>query len=476
MAARVAIVALCAALLLGGLTTGELYRNEGLRARLAAEALAGGGWLVPTLYGEPHLTKPPGMAALIALCSLPGGEVTPATARLPSVLAGAAAIAVVGWMAGRCMGSRAGWLVAAIVPCAPLWLDRAPSAEIDLVQLAWVAAALACFLRAADGGAAGWWALALLCVTGGFFTKWTAPAFFYLTAVPFLWWRGRLRLLLSAGHLAGLALFAAMALGWLGGVVATVGWPELWDTLGREALLRLSPAHHPRPYPWEELFTFPIGFIAGCLPWSLFAVFALRPAFVRRLGERPRQVWLLAVCWLGPSLVFWTLAPGHRPRHLLPAQPAVAVLAAMVWADWLAQAAWPRRALAALFAGWLVAKLAFVSAVVPARQKNHSPRAGGERLARLVSQGDILHLFRLKDDLLLYYYGRPARRLRDPGDLAGRAAWCLLTEEEWRRWPGGLAKEGAALRDSQGAPLVLVRTRPAGRTIPCATDATCSKE
>ena len=24
-------------------------------------------------------------------------------------------------------------------------------------------------------------------------TKWTAPAFFYLTAVPFLWLRGRLR-------------------------------------------------------------------------------------------------------------------------------------------------------------------------------------------------------------------------------------------------------------------------------------------
>ena len=42
---------------------------------------------------------------------------------------------------------------------------------------------------------AGWWLAALLCVAGGVLTKWTAPAFFYGTLIPLLWWRGRLRLL-----------------------------------------------------------------------------------------------------------------------------------------------------------------------------------------------------------------------------------------------------------------------------------------
>ena len=64
-------VSFCAALLLGGLTATDLLRNEGLRARLASEALTSGDWLVPTLSGEPHLSKPPGMSALIALCRPP---------------------------------------------------------------------------------------------------------------------------------------------------------------------------------------------------------------------------------------------------------------------------------------------------------------------------------------------------------------------------------------------------------------------
>jgi 4-amino-4-deoxy-L-arabinose transferase-like glycosyltransferase len=468
---RKSVVAFCAVLLLAGLGGRDLFRNEGLRARLAAEALEGGSWLVPTLYGEPHLTKPPGMSLAIALCSLPAGRVTPVTARLPSVLAGACAVALVGWAVARACGAGAGWLAAAVLPCAPLWLDRAPSAEIDLVQLAWVAGSLVCLLRAAESGetsAAGgwpWWLLALFCVAGGLFTKWTAPAFFYLAAVPFLYWRGRLRLLLSAPHLAGALAVAALAVGWLVIAGRAAGWGPLVETLSREALMRLSPGHHPRPYPWGELATFPLGFLAGCLPWSLCALPALRPGFGRLLDERQRRLWQLALCWLVPSLAFWTLAPGHRPRHLLPAQPAVAILAVLAWLAWLeGRLRWPvprlppRRALAGLLLAGLAVKLVFVAAVAPAREAGRSPRAGGRALARLVPAGETLVLFRLKDEGLLFYYGRPARRLRGPAELAGRPAWCLLTEPEWRVWPAGAgALVRARLRDGQGAPIVLVR-------------------
>src|SRR5262245_26051570 len=149
--ARLAVlVAFLAVVLLAGASEGELIRNEGLRARLAAEALAGGDWLVPRLYGEPHLTKPPGMSILIGLCSWPAGRVTTLTARLPSVLAAAFMIALFAWTFGRCCGRGAGLVAAAVLPCCPLWLDRVPSAEIDLVQLAWVGGSLLCLLRAVE--------------------------------------------------------------------------------------------------------------------------------------------------------------------------------------------------------------------------------------------------------------------------------------------------------------------------------------
>src|ERR1700719_2704911 len=50
-----------------GLNAGEFYRTEGLRAIIAAEFLRSGNWIVPTLYGEPFFSKPPGMYAGIAL-------------------------------------------------------------------------------------------------------------------------------------------------------------------------------------------------------------------------------------------------------------------------------------------------------------------------------------------------------------------------------------------------------------------------
>jgi 4-amino-4-deoxy-L-arabinose transferase-like glycosyltransferase len=474
---RASLSAFVGVLCLAGLAGGDLVRNEGLRARLAAEALATGGWLVPTLSGEPHLAKPPGMSLAIGLCSLPAGRVTPLTARLPSVAAG---LLVVWWFyrAFRPLGPAAALAAAAIVPCSALWLERAPSAEIDLVQLAWVSGSLLCLLRAAgppeDSGSRlhdwFWWFAALACVAGGLFTKWTAPAFFYLTAVPFLACQGRLSLLFRPPHLAAAGLVAAVALAWLAFVAYTAGAHVLLDTLGREALLRLSPGHHPRPYPWGELLSFPLSFLAACLPWSAFALCTLAPGFWRLCDGRGRQLLLLCHAWLWPNLLFWTLAPGHRPRHLLPAQPAVAGLAALVWAAWLTgRLRWPvarlrpAAALVGLLAAGLAVKLAFVGVVWPARQARRSPRPGGEALARLVPHGETLYVFRLKDEGVLFYYGRRARRLAGPDALPPGRAWCLLTGPEWQRWHGR-AEPLATLPDGQGAALRLVRW-PARREV-----------
>jgi 4-amino-4-deoxy-L-arabinose transferase-like glycosyltransferase len=451
---RPPIIAFVAVVLLLGISHPEMYRNEGLRASLAAEAMRDGDWLVPRLHGEPHLTKPPGMAVLIALCSLPYGEVTPVSARLPSVFAGAAFVALFGWSIARRFGSEAGWLAAVLLPSCPFWLDRVPSAEIDLVQLAWVGGSLVCLLHAAEGDSVAWWLAAMACVAGGLFTKWTTPIFFYLTAVPWLWQQGKLRLLLHRGHLLGLLVVAALAVGWLGAVARSVGWDLLYETLSREALLRFSPVHHPRPYPWLELLTFPFGFLAGCLPCSLALVVAFRPGFADRWDDRQRAFLRLCQVWLVTALVFWTLAPGHRPRHILPAQPAVVGLAVVVLLG--ATEATRRRILVAALVGWLAVKVAFVGWVVPARQAERHPTRGAAVLAAEVPPQEILYIADLKDDGLLFHYGRPVRRLRED---AAPGAWCLLTADEWAGWPAGRAVKVADLLDGQGKALVLVQVR-----------------
>jgi len=115
-----------------------------------------------------------------------------------------------------------------------------------------------------------------------------------------------------------------------------------------------------------------------------------------------------------------------------------------------------RAILGVVLVGWLAVKIAFVGWVVPARQAERHPTQGAAVLADKVPPDEILYVANLKDDGLLFHYGRPVRRLRGDADPG---AWCLLTESEWAAWPRERAEVVAALRDGQNKPLVLVRVR-----------------
>jgi 4-amino-4-deoxy-L-arabinose transferase-like glycosyltransferase len=469
-AAALVLLGLCAFLFFYGLTAGDLYRTENLRAIIAADFLRSGNWVVPKLYGEPLFTKPPGMYAAIALVSWPFGGVSTWTARLPSALGATAAVFLFYWYFGRQLGRLGGLVAACLLPASVLWLDKVPTAEIDALQVAWVTGAVVFFLRALEAEddkvtrwqgdkvtekqteapadrrsrhlvtlspchlvTDFWWLLALLCVAGGFLTKWTAPAFFYGTAVPLLWWRGRLRLLLGRGHLLGAGLAAAVCLGWAALAVGLTGWDAFYDTVSREALQRLSPEHHlealrelspshqPQVYPWVAVLLHPVRTLAANLPWSAVALVTLWPGFARLWDERGRRLLQALHCWAWPNLLFWSVIPEHAQRHSFPLFPAFAGLAALVWLAWLTgRLCWPAirvrpaPVLVGLLVLWLVAKVVFVEGLVPARNHGRAPRAKGEQLAALVPAGRTLYVFRLKDEGIMFYYGR-----RHP--LAGRS-------------------------------------------------------
>lgn len=465
----------CAALFFYGLNAGEFWRTESLRAILAQEMLRSGNWLVPTLYGEPFFTKPPGFYWAIALCSWPAGGVTEWTARLPSALAATATVFLFYGFFRRYTNRTAAMIAALILPMGPMWLDKATAAEIDMLQVAWVTASLVFFFSAVEAdagpGAAGrwrWWLAALLCVAGGVLTKWTAPAFFYGTAVTLLWWRGRLRLLWSRYHLASAALAAAVCLAWIGAAVAQAGWDVFYETVKREALFRLVPNYDPnRSYPWLESLLHPFRLLATTLPWSAVALVTLWPGFARRWDERGRRLLVLLHCWTWPNVLIWSYMTEHTPRHSFPLFPGLAGLAAMACCAWDAgRLRWrfpwarPRQVLVAALACWLALKVVFVEAVGPRRLASRQPRARGELIASLVPEGRTLYLFRLKDEGILFYYGRPALRLTGPEQLPspGEPVYCILNLAEWRQWgPSRAAEVVRHLADEQGDPIVLVR-------------------
>lgn len=524
------LLALCGILFFYGVNAGELYRTESLRAIIAAEFLHSGNWVVPKLYGEPLFTKPPGMYAAIALLSSPFGEVQDWTSRLPSAMAASTAVFLFYWYFCRQLGRSAGLMAAVILPISLMWLDKATAAEIDMMQVAWITGAILFFLRGLEavegqdlrrrvqevdikawrvqetstgleisdsdsnyspdapkpglfGGVWLWWLAALICVAGGVLTKWTAPAFFYGTVIPLLWRRGQLRLLWSRQHLFSVALGAGLCLAWMATAVALTGWHTFYDTVSREALMRLLPSHHHRPYPWLESLAHPFKVLGAGLPWSSVALLTLWPGFAAKLDDRGRRLLQALHCWLWPNLLFWSVIPEHAMRHSFPLLPAIAGLAALVWVAWMsalrkkAEAHWQRIAasprlpkrrsvalptaiLLGILALWVGVKIVFVEKIVPARNLNREPRAKGELLARLVPEGKTLFLSRLKDEGIMFYYGRQVLRLESFAKLPASANpwYCILDDSEWRKWP---AERPAVvierLLDEQGAPIVLVK-------------------
>jgi len=526
----------CGWLFFYGLTTGEFYRTESLRAIVAAEFLRSGNWIVPTLYGEPLFTKPPGMYAAIALASWPFGEVREWTARLPSAMAATATVFLFYWYFGRQLGRRSGLLAALILPMSFLWLDKSSTAEIDMLQAFWVSASVLFFLRgmeivedrgwrmedrkwkiadcshrieslrvqAPQTGFAVinhqssipdppssildpppslwlWWLAALLCVAGGVLTKWTGAAFFYGTVVPLLWWRGQLRFLWGRHHLMCAGVAASIVLAWVAAAGTLGGWHDLYATVSREGLMRLSPSHHHRPYPWGESLGHPFRLLAAGLPCSAFALLSLRPGFSAMWDARGLRLLQAMHCWTWPNILFWTVIPEHATRHSFPLFPGLAGLAALVWIAWLrglsenrSQALLGNEAsrvrAARLFIGlvviWIVVKLVFVESILPRRNPARQPKEKGEQLAALVPDGDMLYLSQVKDEGIMFYYGRPVRRLPDMDQLpsSNRPIYCILDEAEWRNWKSKRAAEMLLqMPDEQGDPLVLVRVVTTGK-------------
>ena len=340
------LLAVLAAALFGANLGGyDLWAPDEPRfAEAAREMRASGDYLVPRVNGETYLEKPPLLFWAIALASEPFGEVTPLTARIPSVIAGVVTVVFTFLIALRLFSPRiAFWAGVVLMTCMRVWWN-ARCGQIDMLLTA--CTTVACYaLCRWDGDRRKAWLLLLYgALTAGMLAK-GPPVLVCPFLFLFFFYRrdkaARKATLWPWGLAAAVALTALwyvparLAAAETGAGAAGAG---MADNLFRNTIGRMFLGVSKAQWPWYYLTTVPV----DLLPWSLFLPWTLPWAWKRcRTVTGVRFLWY----WIVPAFIFFSICVGKRQIYLLPLFPAFAILLAASLEDFVGSlhSAWRSR-------------------------------------------------------------------------------------------------------------------------------------
>ena len=304
--------------------------DEPRYALIAAEMLQSGDWSVTRLGGVIYAQKPPIYFWLLAAAEWLGG-LRPGFL-LPSLAAGTGTLALV-WDLARRLWSRetAWWAAAALLACLQFTM-QARSAQIDAVLCFFTTLSLYGLLRhLLLGPDWRWFTLGFLAAGLGVMTKGVG----FLPLLVLVPWALLRRVRWPMPALGGgarwvlgpVAFFAPLA-AWLGPLMLrAANSPEiagyLNNLLFRQTITRYAdPWHHFQPF-WY--------FFVEVIPWAWFPLILLFPWLVARWARRWRErdpAAVLLSSWIALVLLFFTISSAKRGVYLLPAAPALALLAA----------------------------------------------------------------------------------------------------------------------------------------------------
>jgi 4-amino-4-deoxy-L-arabinose transferase-like glycosyltransferase len=369
----------------------SLYDEEGRRALLARDVLEHGDWLRPRALGLRDVSKPPLIPWLIAGTAWLSGSVGEPAVRLPSMLASLVGGMLVFGLAHRQLPADWSMFAAGVFFLSP---NVFSASTRGVAEATVTTACCAAFVL--------WWArverdrLSTL--------SWLGCGALLSVAV------------LSKGPIP-LGFLAAGVLGFtvanrrwrdLSGLAVALGLPAL--VLGVWALAVFQPgdAHtwfremrlNARPGDVVDYVVAKGSLsrrVVALMPSALVVAPVLVPAVRRRWGlPRELAVALLGYAGFAGAVVLWPIA---QPRHVIPAAPALAVLAGLAAAQLWRRGRTPDRVLLGLATLWaahlflsasilrpLSREAALLTAAGPPRQEDYSAsRRGGAELSRMLA-------------------------------------------------------------------------------------------
>ena len=370
------IIAGTAALTLIALGNRDLWDPDEPRyAVVAREMVEDGDWLMMHLNGEPYPDKPPLYFWAVGLLSKATGGIDEFTARLPSAVSGIVVVALSMLLAGRMFGRRTGALTGAILASSYIIIGQSRYVHMDmplamvmmlmflvlyrgafirkdprlwlpffalgavgilikgpvgLLVPVFAGFAFLTFLKVVNLPQPGLWAvmLAVNAFLGTLVAGIVGMLICIAPAVVILLATKGLKPIATRWFLIGLVIFVVIVSAWL--VPMLIKAETQQPGLAKEILVtqnfgRFGKAFsHEAPF-YYYYFTFPMLLI----PWIFVLPWACAPIFKKEsLSHAERRSRLFLFAWVVGIFVFFSLSSSKRELYVIPALPAVAMLAA----------------------------------------------------------------------------------------------------------------------------------------------------
>lgn len=333
-------------------------RDESRFAQATKQMLETGDLVDIRFQDQARHKKPAGIYWLqAAAVSLTGERDAIWAYRLPSLISAVAAVLLTAAIGGMLFGTGVGFAAGAIMAASVLLNVEARTAKTDAALLAFALTALALMIRViqertrAALSAWGFWAA----LGAGFLVK--GPILFLPVAGLGLaesWRRRGLGWIARLRPLTGLVLFAIVAAPWFVAIGMATDGSFFAESIGKDMLAKVAGGQesHGAP-PGLYLALAPLTF----WPFSLLGLLAL--PWIWRSRRRGEVILLLG--WALLTWIVFALTPTKLAHYVLPAYPALAILAAAALAD--ADSAGPRWWRWTAFGLWGVVTLALALAM-----------------------------------------------------------------------------------------------------------------
>ncbi len=337
---------------------------DAVQAQIARTMLTSGDWVTARLDGVVYMEKAPLIYWMMAVCYKIFG-VHDWSARIPVVLSSIGLAWITAAFGMWAFGRRAGFYAGlCISTCVGLFLFTRIQIP-DVMVAAAMALSMWSFLRAIDDDEARprMWAFVFAATLGtSLLLKSLIGVVFPVAAcVVYLAVTRQFGVWKRLQPLSGIAVVIAIAAPWH--ILATLRNPPyldltlhsapgeyhgfLWFFVMNEQVLRFLNLRYPRDYNTVPRVWFWLFHLVWLFPWSVYLPAVARLSF--RPVDRAGKTRLLALCWTGFVLVFFTFSTTQE-YYSMPCYPALALLLASAMAAGGTWIKWGTRALSVILA------------------------------------------------------------------------------------------------------------------------------